>query len=157
MEEASTLPAQLESTTKTGEELQGEGRQRLEEGRKRMETIQISALIFGIRGFDNSQSPDPATRSNPFAILGEDNAEAASLLETQGEMIKDWSFQGRKRPDPKQTPPRQCTQHPSLQSPLIELTPRGKRGSMHSEVHPSYFNSLGIQVPHGKEPLRARI
>jgi hypothetical protein len=72
-------------------------------------------------------------------------------------MIKDWSFQGRKRPDPKQTPPRQCTQHPSLQSPLIELTPGGKRGSTHFEVHPFYFNSLGIQVPHGKEPLRARI
>ncbi len=50
MEEASTLLAQLESTTKTGEELQEEGRQRLEEGRKRMETIQISTLIFGIRG-----------------------------------------------------------------------------------------------------------
>jgi hypothetical protein len=28
---------------------------------------------------------------------------------------------------------------------------------MHSEVHPSYFTSLGIQVPPSKEPLRARI
>jgi hypothetical protein len=60
MEEASTLPAQLESTTKTGEELQEEGRQRLEEGNKRMETIQISTPIFGIQGSDNSQPSDPA-------------------------------------------------------------------------------------------------
>jgi hypothetical protein len=28
---------------------------------------------------------------------------------------------------------------------------------MHSEMHPSYFTSLGIQVPPSKEPLRAKI
>jgi hypothetical protein len=43
--------------------------------------------------------------------------------------------------------------HPSHR----EITPRGKRGLMHSEVHLSYFTSLGIQVPPNKEPLRARI
>jgi hypothetical protein len=43
--------------------------------------------------------------------------------------------------------------HPSHR----EITLGGKRGLMHSEVHPSYFTSLGIQVPPSKEPLRARI
>jgi hypothetical protein len=28
---------------------------------------------------------------------------------------------------------------------------------MHSEVHPSFFTSLGIPVPPNKEPLRARV
>jgi hypothetical protein len=28
---------------------------------------------------------------------------------------------------------------------------------MHSEVNPSYFTALGIQVPPSKEPLRAKI
>jgi hypothetical protein len=43
--------------------------------------------------------------------------------------------------------------HPSHR----EITPGGKRGLMHSEVHPSYFTFFGIQVPPSKEPLRARI
>ncbi len=33
----------------------------------------------------------------------------------------------------------------------------GKRGQLHSEVPPSYFTSIGIQVPQNKEPLRARV
>jgi len=72
-------------------------------------------------------------------------------------MMDGWSFQGRKRHEHKQTPPRQVTQQPSPHLPLKESTPGGKRGQLHSEVHPSYFTSLNIQVPPGKEPLRARV
>ncbi len=78
-------------------------------------------------------------------------------MEAHEDMKEGWSFQGRKRHDPKQTPPRQIMQHLSPHPSHKELTPGGKRGLMHSEVHPSYFTSLGIQVPPGKEPLRARI
>jgi len=35
--------------------------------------------------------------------------------------------------------------------------PGGKRGLMHSEVHPSFFTSLGILAPLNKEPFRTRI
>jgi hypothetical protein len=33
----------------------------------------------------------------------------------------------------------------------------GKRGQMHSEVPPSYFTSIGIQVPQNRKPFRARV
>jgi hypothetical protein len=78
-------------------------------------------------------------------------------VEVQDDLKEGWSFQGRKRLDPKQTPPRPNTQHLSPHPSLKELTPSGKRSLMHSEVNPSYFTSLGIQVPPSKEPLRARI
>jgi hypothetical protein len=78
-------------------------------------------------------------------------------MEMQEDMKEGWSFQGRKRHDPKQTPPRQVMHHLSPHPSHREITPGGKRGLMHSEVHPSYFTSLGIQVPPSKEPLRARI
>jgi hypothetical protein len=103
------------------------------------------------------QALSPAAKSNPFAILGEGSTGAATLMEEQEVMKEGWSFQGRKRHEPKQTPPRQATQQLSPHPPHKESTLEGKRGQLHSEVHPSYFTSLDIQVPPSKEPLRTRV
>jgi hypothetical protein len=65
-------------------------------------------------------------------------------MEMQEDLKEGWSFQGRKRHDPKQTPPRLSMQHLSPHPSHKEFILGGKRGLMHSEVHPSYFTSLGI-------------
>jgi hypothetical protein len=150
MKEAFELSILPGSKTKSCVEL-------LEEGRQKLEAIGNSTPDFGIQESTRSPAPGPAAQSNPFAILGDDNVGAASLMEAQEDLKEGWSFQGRKRLDPKQTPPRPSTQHISPHPSHKELTPSGKRGLMHSEMHPSYFTSLGIQVLPSKEPLRARI
>ncbi len=150
MKESTELPTHLKSEAKSCEELLAEGWQKLKASLN-------STPNFGIQELASSQAPSPATKSNPFAILGEDNVGATTLMEMQEDMKEGWSFQGWKRHDPKQTPPRQVMHHLSPHPSHREITPGGKRGLMHSEVHPSYFTSLGIQVPPSKEPLRARI
>jgi hypothetical protein len=150
MKEAIELSIQPESETKSCLEL-------LEEGRQKLEAIGNSTPDFGIQETTGVLAPNPVTQSNPFVILGDNNAGAASLMEVQEDLKEGWSFQGHKRLDPKQTPPRPNTQHLSPHSSRKELTPSGKRSLMHFEVNPSYFTSLGIQVPPSKEPLRAKI
>ncbi len=150
MKEAFELSIQPESETKSCLEL-------LEEGRQKLEAIGNSTPDFGIQEPTGAPAPDPVTQSNPFAILGDDNPGAVSSMEAQEVLKAGWSFQGRKRLDPKQTPPRPNTQHLSPNPSRKDLTPSGKRSLMHSEVNPSYFTSLGIQVPPNKEPLRAKI
>ncbi|CAK9267089.1 unnamed protein product [Sphagnum jensenii] len=151
MKDSSEPSTQPEDSAKHAQELRAEGRQKLN-------ALRNSAPIFGIQEMASAQAPSPATKSNPFAILGEGSAGAATLMEEQEVMKDGWSFQGRKRHEPKQTPPRQATQQPSSHLPHKESTPGGgKKGQLHSEVHPSYFTSLNIQVPPIKEPLRARV
>jgi hypothetical protein len=114
-------------------------------------------LNFRNQELASPQAPNPATKTNPFAVLGEDNSGVEALMKIHEDMKEGWSFQGRKRHAPKHASPRQEVHHPS---PLIsqrKTTPGGKRGLMHSEVHPSFFISLGIPVLPSKEPLRARV
>ncbi len=144
------MPTQLEEEARNIQKLLAEERQKLN-------ASQNSTPNFGIQETASAQIPSPAAKSNPFATLGEDNAGPEILRETQEDTKEGWSFQGRKRHDPKQTPTRQATQQPSPHHSNRETTPGGKRGQLHSEVHPSFFTSLGIQVPPSKEPLRARI
>jgi hypothetical protein len=71
--------------------------------------------------------------------------------------MEGWSFQGKRRHTPKLASPRQeATQNP-FHTPKRDITLGGKRGLMHSVVHPSFFTSLGIFAPPNKEPFRVRI
>jgi hypothetical protein len=54
-------------------------------------------------------------------------------------------------------PPRQDARSNLPRTPQQEPTSGGKRAQFHSEVHPSYFSSLGIDSPSNGEPFRARI
>ncbi|CAM6028028.1 unnamed protein product [Sphagnum balticum] len=150
MKESSELPTHPEDKAKHTQELLAEGCQKLNAFRN-------STPNFEFQEMASAQAPSLAAKSNPFAILGEDSAGAVTLMEEQEDTKVGWSFQGRKRQDPKQTPPRQTTQQLSPPPPHRESTLGGKRGQLHSEVHPSYFTSLDIQVLPSKEPLRARI
>jgi hypothetical protein len=94
MKEASEPSIQPESEAKTCVEL-------LEEGQQKLDAIGNSTPNVGIQEPAKSPASGPAAQSNPFAILGDDNAGAASLMEAQEDLKEGWSFQGRKRLDPK--------------------------------------------------------
>ncbi len=73
------------------------------------------------------------------------------------EVTERWSFQGKRKHIPKLALPRQDAARFPFHAPQREATLGGKRGLMHSEVHPSFFTSLGIPAPPNKKPFRTRI
>jgi len=110
-------------------------------------------------GFPAREGPQRATReaaSNPFATPGKKDNEAPRPSAPPSEPMEGWVFQGKKRNAPIRASPRQEPPQASLHTPQKDVTPGGKRGLLHSEVHQSYFTSLGILVPDNKEPFRAR-
>jgi hypothetical protein len=112
---------------------------------------------FGFRNVDNRLSTQPVTNTNPFTALEADNLEAEEEKDNLGEMKESWTFQGRKKHTPRITSPRQVTPQTPTPSLSHDVTPRGRRKRMHSDVHCSYFTSLGISSPPSQEHTRARI
>jgi hypothetical protein len=111
-------------------------------------------------GFQNAGSPlctQPITSTNPFAALEVDNPEVEEGKDNLGELKESWSFQGRKKHTPRITPARQALPQTPTPPPGHDVTPGGRRKRMHSDVHCSYFTSLGISSPPGQEHARARI
>jgi hypothetical protein len=94
---------------------------------------------------------------NPFAgNLGE--RIRIDLLHRQLEDPGEgWTFQGKRRLPIKLLSPRQELAEPFTRSLQPTITPGGKRGQTHSELHHSYFESLGISVPIDQEFCKARI
>jgi hypothetical protein len=85
MKESSKLPSQPEDKAKHTQELLAEGRQELNAFRN-------STPNFGFQEMATAQAPSPAAKSNPFAILREDSAGAATLMEEQEDTKVGWSF-----------------------------------------------------------------
>jgi hypothetical protein len=75
-------------------------------------------------------------------------------LEDPGE---GWTFQGKRRFPVRILSPRQDPGEVSTRSPQPAITPGGKRGQTHLELHHSYFESLGISVFADQEFYKARI
>ncbi len=75
-------------------------------------------------------------------------------LEDPGE---GWTFQGKRRTPAKMPSPRQDPAKLSIRSPQLATTPGGKRGLTQSELHRSFFESLGIAVPGNQEFGRVKI
>jgi hypothetical protein len=71
--------------------------------------------------------------------------------------MEGWFFQGRKKHIPKLASPRPEAHQGLFQTPQQKPTSGGKKVQFHSEVHSSYFSSLGIAIPSNGEPFRARI
>ncbi len=63
----------------------------------------------------------------------------------------------RKKPAIKVCSPRQDADQTYIRSPQPTFTQGGKRGQTHSELHISYFESLGIPIPVGQDSDKARI
>jgi hypothetical protein len=128
-------------------------------GARQLEIIRESKAKpnFGFQNVDNPLSTQPVTNTNPFVALEADNLEAKEKKDNLGEMKESWTFQGRKKHTPRITSPRQALPQTPTPSPGHDVTPGGRRKRMHSDVHYSYFTSLGILSPPGQEHARARI
>jgi hypothetical protein len=113
-------------------------------------------LSFGIPGLANPQALNLEASANPFASPGEGNRRTELRNKLLEEAIEGWSFQGR-RHAPKFASPCQEPHQPLPRTSQLETTPGGKRGQLHSEVHLSFFTSLGIFVPPNQEFFRARV
>jgi hypothetical protein len=105
---------------------------------------------FGFRNADSSQATQPATSTNPFAALEADNLEAKDAMDNPEEMREGWTFQGRKKHTPKIASLRQVLPQSTTLTPNHDITPGGRRKRMHSDVHCSYFTSLGSRLHQGR-------
>ncbi len=114
-------------------------------------------LNFGFQNADSNQATQPATSTNPFAALEADNPETEDAMDNPEEMREGWTFQGRKKNTPKIASLRQVLLQSTTLTPNHDITPGGRRKRTHSDVHCSYFTSLGILSPPGQEHARARI
>jgi len=114
-------------------------------------------LNFGFREVNNHQAPYSVANTNPFAALEAVNPEAKDAKDNKEDLRESWTFQGRKKHTPKIASPRQVLPQSLTPTPNHEVTPRGRRKQMHSEIHRSYFTSLGISVPPGQEHARTKI
>jgi len=114
-------------------------------------------LNFGFQEANIHQAPYSAANTNPFAALEAVNLEAEDAKDNQEDLKESWTFQGRKKHTPRIALPRQALLQSPTPTPNHEVTPGGRRKRMHSEVHRSYFTSLGISVPPGQEHARTRI
>jgi hypothetical protein len=112
---------------------------------------------FGFQNVDSPLSTQPVTNINPFVALEADNPETEKKKDNLGEMKESWTFQGRKKHTPRITSSKQALPQTPTPSPGHDVTPRGRRKRMHLDVHYSYFTSLGISSPSGKEHARAKI
>jgi hypothetical protein len=94
---------------------------------------------------------------NPFAgNFGE--ASRTGLLQSQLEDPGEgWTFQNNRRLPVRILSPRQDLAETPTRSLQLVTTPGGKRGQTHSELHHSYFESLGISVLEGQDFCKARI
>ncbi len=114
-------------------------------------------LNFELREADTHQAAQPHVNSNPFAALESDNPKGEGAKHHQEELREGWTFQGRKKHTPRIASPRQAPPQTPIIIPNHEATPGGRRKRLHSDVHCSYFSSLGISTPPSQEHARARI
>jgi hypothetical protein len=114
-------------------------------------------LLFSFSEHEGAQRQSLEANANPFGCPSEKTSEANGPRRIPVESMEGWTFQGRRKQAPTLASPRQGLTQSPLHTPLMEGTPGGKRGLMHSEVLPSFFTSLGISASPNKEPLGARI
>jgi hypothetical protein len=129
------------------------------DNRRRPESTHTSKakLNFGYREAICHQALHSATNTNPFAALEGVNPEAEDFKDNQEDPRESWTFQGKKKHIPRIASPRQAPPQSLVPTPNHEATPGGRRKRTHSDVHRSYFTSLGISIPPGQEHARTRI
>ncbi len=126
--------------------------------RTRPESPFLEQPNFGYRLEAPHQTYFSPANANPFAALEKFNPEEEDLKHTQEEMGDRWVFPAGRKLAPKFVSPGK-TPPPSspTRTPTQDSASGSKRKRTRSEVHRSFFTSLGISVPPGEEFARARI
>jgi len=128
-------------------------------GRKPPEgaTTPKNSIFFELPEPDCPTAQKPKRCANPFASPGDGKQEGDARHRNQEDMLEGWSFQGRRKHAPKIVSPRSDPKQVPTRTPQQEPPSSRKRQQFHSEVHHSYFSSLGIDIPSNGEPFRTRI
>ncbi len=111
----------------------------------------VTSELASSPGIENTAS------LNPFAGNFGETGRTDFLQRQLEDPGEGWTFQGKRRMPIKLLSPRQDLAEASTRSPQHASTPGGKRGHTHSELHHSYFESLGISVRADQEFCKARI
>ncbi len=110
---------------------------------------------FGYRMATPHQTHLSAANANPFTALEALSPEAEGPKDAQGKLGEIWTFQASKKQSSMIVLPRQTLPQSPAPTSIHDLTPGSGRKRTRSEVHNSFFTSLGIPVPPGQEHARA--
>ncbi len=118
-------------------------------------------MNFGITSSAITPADGKTASDNPFAKTGEEAHRTDRLQKLNEDLRGGWTFQGRKKLSIRIVSPRHDpTEHLSHTPKLFSMPGSmlgGKRGQTHSELHHSYFESLGIPDPAGQDFCKARV
>jgi hypothetical protein len=114
-------------------------------------------LNFEITDPASTPTDGKTTSFNPFAEDGEEARRTDLLQKPHEDTSGGWTFQGKKKLPAKIISPRQDPALPFSHTPRPTSMPGGKKGQTNSELHHTYFKSLGIPVPIGQDFCKARV
>ncbi len=125
--------------------------------RTRPENLLLEQPNFGYRLEALHQSYLSAANTNPFAALETINPEEEDLKHTQEETGERWVFQASRKQAPRFVSPGKTPPPSPTHTPTQDCASGSRRKRTRSEVHYSFFTSLGISVPPGQEFARASV
>ncbi|CAK9232539.1 unnamed protein product [Sphagnum troendelagicum] len=102
------------------------------------------------------QTITKGTGGNPFANPGTVSDEISSKGKLDEDTSEGWIFKAKKRGSIRAAP---RVDSPQVPSPNTQRNHSigDKRGPLHSDLHSSFFEALGIPAPPGREPFRVRL
>jgi hypothetical protein len=113
--------------------------------------------IFGSKSETPHRDRNPTANANPFASLGTIDPEEEILKESQEEVGERWVFQAGMKHTTRATPPRQAPSLSPTHITKLDGASRSRRKRTRSEMHKTFFTSLGIPIPPGQEFARTRV
>ncbi|CAK9253748.1 unnamed protein product [Sphagnum jensenii] len=112
---------------------------------------------FGYMSEAPHQTYLSTANANPFATLETINPEEEDLKHTKEDTGELWVFQASKKQAPRFVSPRKVPPPSPTHTLTQDCASGSRRKRTRSEVHNSFFSSLGISVPPGQEFARARV
>jgi hypothetical protein len=125
--------------------------------RTRPENPLLEQPKFGYRLEAPLQTYLSAANANPFVALETINLEEEDLKHTQEETGERWVFQASRKQAPRFVSPGKAPPPSPTHTLTQDCASGSRRKRTRSEVHNSFFTSLGIFVPPGQEFARARV
>jgi len=110
---------------------------------------------FGYQMATPHQTYLSAANANPFTTLEALSPEAEGPKDAQGKLGETWTFQASKKQSSRIVSPRKTLPQSLAPASIQDPTPGSGRKRTRSEVHSSFFTSLGILVPPRQEHARA--
>jgi len=133
-----------------------QGKQNLTTG-TRLESPHLEQPNFRYKSGASHQTYLSTANANPFMTLETINPEEEDPKHTQEEAGEPWVFQARRKKAPSSAPAKKAQPPSQAHTPMQDCASGSRRKRTRSEIHNSFFSSLGISVPPGQEFARVRV